>query len=631
MRTLALLAVGCSLLIGCGDDTSETGGGGAGGSPSDGGSGAQGGDGGSGAEGGSGGSGGSGGGGLAYATKIDLLIAADNSRSMADKQAILASVVNPLLGSFVNPPCADGSQPQSPDDACPNGGERVHPPIEDIHVGVITSSLGGLGSDSCPSSNTECGGAPNSSVNDKGHLISRLDPCAGGSVPTYQDSGFLAWDPRGAQSPAGESSFDTLVSNLEDIVLGAGQIGCGYEQQLESWYRFLVTPDPYDTLTLNGNGQVEPMGVDQALLDQRAAFLRPDSMVVVLMLSDEDDCSVRANGQYYFALQQRNPGNPNQQFHLPRARSECAIDPEDPCCASCGQATPAGCPVDPTCSQGPVSAADDHPNLRCFDQKRRFGIDFMYPVQRYVDALTVDVVTDRDGMPQRNPLLPEAVDGEPVRDARYVVLAGIVGVPWQDVAVDPEDAAGGVKDSAELATEDGDGFTTWDYVTGDADVRDPHMIASTTPRDGTNPITGTDLAPPGSPAGTDPINGHEYTVGISNGAFVAYDDLEYACIFPLATARDCSIPNTPGCDCSDPTNDKPVCENDPGSGQRTLQTSAKVYPSLRQLETLERLGEQGVVGSACPAQVNEPGEASYGYLPAVQAIVDAVRPRLVPR
>ena len=26
-------------------------------------------------------------------------------------------------------------------------------------------------------------------------------------------------------------------------------------------------------------------------------------------------------------------------------------------------------------------------NLRCYEQKRRIGIDFLYPVRRYIDAL----------------------------------------------------------------------------------------------------------------------------------------------------------------------------------------------------------------------------------------------------
>ena len=34
---------------------------------------------------------------------------------------------------------------------------------------------------------------------------------------------------------------------------------------------------------------------------------------------------------------------------------------------------------------------------RCWQQKRRFGIDFLYPVDRYVDALTKTTVADREG------------------------------------------------------------------------------------------------------------------------------------------------------------------------------------------------------------------------------------------
>lgn len=33
-------------------------------------------------------------------------------------------------------------------------------------------------------------------------------------------------------------------------------------------------------------------------------------------------------------------------------------------------------------------AADDPPNLKCFDQKRRYGVDFHFPVDRYVNALS---------------------------------------------------------------------------------------------------------------------------------------------------------------------------------------------------------------------------------------------------
>ncbi len=637
------LWVGCVLGVGCGDDSS----------PSSGGGGSNGGQGGSPVVGGSGGSGGMGDSGgappipLVSASKIDLLVGVDNSRGMADKQLLLSQVAGKLLGGFVNPPCVDStgapsaSQPATPDTPCEAGFNRVHAPIEDIHVGVVSSSLGGLGSDSCAAINTfSCPNAePNTSADDGGHLISRVDPCQAGTVPTYQNLGFLAWDPKAKQTPPGESDFATLVSSFQSIVLGAGQIGCGYEAALESWYRFLIQPDPYQTIQLSAQSEITQVGTDQALLDQRAAFLRPDSMLIVLMVSDENDCSIAATGQGWVALQQRDPSNPNKSFRLPRARSECAVDPNDPCCASCGLATPAGCSPssnDPQCQMGSYDAVNDDPNLRCFDQKRRFGIDFMYPIDRYVDGLANAQVPDRVGNLLPNPIYGNLSNNpdSPVRDSRFVLLAGIVGVPWQDISRSPSSLTEGVKSADELAMADVAGRTTWDYVVGDPAANviplDPHMVELATPRTGINPITGTALAPPNSPPDADPINGHEYTVGLVAGNFVAYDDLEYACVFPLPAARDCTQ-LVLSCECQDGLNDKPVCEPNPNdNNNRTLQTRARVNPAPRQLQTLHRLGSQAVVGSACPADIVDPDSAAFAYAPTVESIFAAVRPLLSP-
>ncbi len=45
-------------------------------------------------------------------------------------------------------------------------------------------------------------------------------------------------------------------------------------------------------------------------------------------------------------------------------------------------------------------------NLRCFDQKRRFGIDFLNKLDRYTNALTKDQVPNRAGELVDNPLFP---------------------------------------------------------------------------------------------------------------------------------------------------------------------------------------------------------------------------------
>jgi len=590
--------------------------------------------------------------------KLDLLLMVDNSRSMADKQQVLAAAVPELVGGIVNPACVDGAgaptaqQPAGPTDPCPvPGTRRRFPPLLDIHIGVITSSIGGHASDACPNSETfSCpGGATNTSNNDMGHLLARLDPCQGGKVSTYQNDGFLAWDPAGKDSPPGEAALGAIavdpgtgavttvtpgvVPSLKDLVLGAGQIGCGYESSMESWYRFLVDPDPYQTIAVDpSTGRADPQGVDQVLLQQRADFLRPSSLLLVVGLSDENDCSIKEYGQFYFAAQQRDPANPAKNFYLPRARSECATNPNDKCCRSCGQ-DQSGCPADPGCT-GTLDAKTDDTNLRCWDQKRRFGIDFLYPVDRYVTGLTSPLVPNRAGDMVPNPLFSDLNPADAdswVRDASLVMLTYVVGVPWQDVARDPFDAKKGFMRASELAMADANGHSRWDYLVGDPNnfvpPLDPHMIESDAPRTGTSPITGATLAPPAqAEGGPDAISGHEYTPGTTGGVQYAPDSLEYACIFPLPVPRDCADPGNLACDCTDPLNDNPLCAS--GAGGRTLQTHAKAYPGIRQLSLVKALGSQGVVGSICPAQVHDPGAGDYGYRPAIGAVLDALADRL---
>jgi hypothetical protein len=563
--------------------------------------------------------------------KIDLLLMIDNSRSMADKEEILAQSVPDLVGRIVNPPCVDASgvpsqgQPPGPLAPCSAGTKRAITPVLDVHVGVVTSSLGGHGSDSCMVKETQsCNGSPNPSNDDAGHLVHRKDPCGSGLVPTYQDKGYLAWDPAQKLNPPGESMVGDLgqnaglVPSFRDLVLGAGQIGCGYESQLEGWYRFLVDTEPYQTISVM-NGKVVTQGTDAVVLQQRAEFLRPDSLLLLVMLSDENDCSVKEYGQFFYALQQRNPSDPKKAFHLPRARQECAKNPNDPCCKSCAQKAD-NCPVDPMCTSSPtLSDQEDDINLRCWDQKRRYGIDFLYPVDRYTQALTSPTVPNEQGDLVENPLF----SGPNSRDAGMVFTAGIVGVPWQDIAHDPSDITKGLMTASELSAKDGQGNDRWRVIIGDpanyAPPLDPHMIESYLPRSGTDPVNGVLLAPPNASPGADSINGHEYSIP-------KQDDLQYACIFPLAKPRDCTGGKLASCDCQATMNDNPLCD----PNETTLQVRAKGYPGIRELSLLKSLGPQAVTTSICPVQMSDPSTQDFGYRPAMTAIAAAVYTRLTP-
>ena len=577
--------------------------------------------------------------------KIDLLLAIDNSGSMADKQKILATAVPDLVSRLVNPLCVDAdgvpaaSQPPSLATACADGFDREFDPIDDIHIGIISSSLGSPGGAACDP--TAEWGDP--SMVDMAHLVDRT---ASGAAPTWDGKGFLAWDPNKKQTPAGTSEYAELESTLRDMVVGVGQVGCGYEAQLESWYRFLVDPEPYATIEIDGDAGAVLTGVDQVLLEQRADFLRPDSLLAIVMLTDENDCSADLQGAGYLM---------NKAGQMWRPRKECATDPNDPCCKSCKQ-DPGECPHDATCFDGEGEVAllstdedDKTKNLRCFEQKRRFGFDMLFPIQRYVDGLRETTVPGRDGTLLPNPIFSDLSPGDQsstVRTQHLVFFAGIVGVPWQDIARDPTDLAnGGFKNHEEMAQRDAEtALTAWDLILGDpakqALPADALMRESIDPRLGfTHPITGEATAPAGAARDANLINGHEYNVSDR-------DDLQYACVFDLEEPRDCTATTTsgallhPNCECllkageTPESNGNPLCQDASGNYTQT-QYRAKAYPGVRQLGVLKELGEQGIVASVCPSFLTSnptPEEllrADYGYRPAVASIIDRLKQALI--
>jgi len=566
---------------------------------------------------------------LAYggADKLDLLLVVDNSISMADKQELLANAVPSLLGRLADPPCVDpvsgAVTDESSQDGCPNGSIPEFQAATDVHIGVITSSLGGHGGTLCSPEYGEQYWNP--TQNDMAHLISRVDSTGDpGEVSTWNNLGFLSWDPTGnAQNPSseppGESDAAALVSNFQSLVLGAGEQGCGYEAPLEAMYRFLVDPEPPLDVQVDPVTQMStPVGLDDDLLTQRATFLRPDSAVLIVLLTDEDDCSVN-DYQYGYLITQPSEGE------MPRSTSVCDTNPNDPCCLSCIQASwPDACPnpqEDPKCVQALMQPREeDRLNLRCWDNKRRFGLDFLYPTSRYVNGLTAHEVPMRDGSMVPNPLFaPSNVYPglSPRVGSSRVFLAGILGVPWQDIATDAS-----LADPASLEFLSADEIAArgiWNDILGDPGAsppvppNDPFMRQSIEPRSGTNPRTGIDIEPPTPGPGGNAINGHEYTI-LNNC------DLQYSCIFPLQEPRECeNVEPGVGCDCkmTPDVEDRPLCDD-------LTQLYAKAYPAPRILSVLRDFGSNSILTSICPKNPSNGDDGNQALHPAASAITARV-------
>jgi hypothetical protein len=577
--------------------------------------------------------------------KIDLLFMIDNSISMADKQAILADAVPLLVQRLITPICvracaaADNCNEAQQKDGIPtmgnadaNGqcaqGSPEFNPIKDIHVGVITSSLGSHGAagskDVCVSNED----------NDHAHLLGSIRPNNMPPLQPYDTNGFLKWDTTkpAKYTPAGESSGMAFTTKFTDMVKSSGEHGCGYEASLEAWYRFLIDPEPPGTVAVPaGASQAVVQDVDATVLAQRAAFLRPDSLVAIVMLTDENDCSIVDEG-YGWLIARAAP--------MYRSTSQCAANPNDKCCQSCAETTAnSGCPAissDAECAKGNnLSAADDDLNLRCWQQKRRFGFELLYPTTRYSEGLRNSLVPQRStNTLVGNPLFA-ASDGKTPRDKGLVFLAGIVGVPWQDIADADSLTGAGLRylTAAQLESEG-----RWAMILGSNNVgtndppvppTDPLMIEQPDPRTGMNPVTMTALAPATSTdPRANPINGHEQ-VNMGN------HDLQYACIFPLGTPVMCdqaAFDADLGCDCftEDLVYNRPLCQP-PGGGAATIQQNfAKAYPGTRHLQVLKEFKDNSVVASICPkiSADNMKDNADYGYNPAVKAIIDRLKEAL---
>jgi hypothetical protein len=610
--------------------------------------------------------------------KIDILFVIDNSASMGDKQEYLGQAVPDLITRLVTPNCVDATSGAnygpSTLDAQGNGtctqGTVEFPPVHDMHIGVLSTSLGSRLSDQygggsgliCdPNATLTINGATISNHNDdRGELLNRSGP----TETALADAGtsfYLNWFPATNSKNQGKtaspgappiSDATQLITDFTSLVQGVGNYGCGIESQLESWYRFLIQPDPYDSLVVDG-GKAQWSGVDATILAQRHDFLRPDSLVAIIDMSDENDSEIdlrSLNGQGYLWMA--------QNFDPPRGTSDCAENAANSgltdanSCTSCAEASTAS--SDPTCALGTFQAGNDwgyNPNLRHVHMEQKYGLWPQFPIQRYQLGLSSLDIPDRNGeypsgagsyqgltdLDCTNPLfaasLPDGTSTDPAtlcnlphgpRTPDLVYFAHIGGVPHQLLQVDPTNADSLPKEA--LAAADWTPILGADPLNFDYTGIDPHMIESYQPR------TGLPVAPTTTP---DPAIGYDWITD-QGAEHVLEVDREYACTFPLTTPRDCTDTTDPAvtyaCDCPSaagltPQELPPICN----ATTPTQQIGAKTYPTQRELLLAKLMGPQGFVASLCPIHVQpaagetEQTDPLFGYNPAVNGIVDRLK------
>jgi hypothetical protein len=206
--------------------------------------------------------------------------------------------------------------------------------------------------------------------------------------------------------------------------------------------------------------------------------------------------------------------------------------------------------------------------------------------------------------------------------SNLVYYAHIGGVPQELITT--TDASGNVTPKERLTASDWTSILGLDPQSYNYSGIDPHMIESYQPR------AGLPLNAAGPPVGDEA--GDWYTDGETPVRVNLPVDREYACVFKLATPRNCDPTNAnnseadiSSCDCSTlglaADHVPAVCDT-----QNPLQQDyAKAYPTIRELLLARLLDGQGIASSICPIDVQDNAAGNdplYGYRPAVAAIVD---------
>src|ERR1700722_2871530 len=82
-------------------------------------------------------------------SRVDLLLVIDNSPNTDELRALFGATAPYLVSRFAHPACVNGlgnvvATTTNDTNPCPDG-QREFQPVQDVHIAVVTSSLGGHG------------------------------------------------------------------------------------------------------------------------------------------------------------------------------------------------------------------------------------------------------------------------------------------------------------------------------------------------------------------------------------------------------------------------------------------------------------------------------------------------------
>lgn len=176
---------------------------------------------------------------------VDLLLVLDDSGSIRPRDAQLRDRLRRLAHGLLRPQDRDGD------------GWEDWPRVGDLHFGVVSTSVQGT---------LFCRDTPD------GRLVNRPSADLAGCREEY---------PRFLTYTEGEHDPDRFAYDTSCVAFGP-RFGCTVEQPLEAMAKALLPRDaPFTYIAGAPRGDAE-----------NAGFLRDDSVLVVLFVGDEDDCSL---------------------------------------------------------------------------------------------------------------------------------------------------------------------------------------------------------------------------------------------------------------------------------------------------------------------------------------------------